>query len=98
MKKLFAVMRSRGPAWDATRSIETQKDWPAHAAFMEGLEAEGFILLAGPLEGSPDVLLVAHAQNDAEVRSRLAEDPWGDDMLPVVQVRRWTLRLGSLPS
>ena len=98
MKKLFAVMRSRGPEWDATRPIEIQKNWPAHAAFMEGLEAEGFILLAGPLEGSPDVLLVAHAQNDAEVRARLAEDPWGDDMLPVVQVRRWTLRLGSLPS
>lgn len=98
MKKLFAVMRSRGPAWDSARSIEAQKDWPSHAAFMEGLEAEGFILLAGPLEGSSDVLLIAHAQNDAEVRSRLAEDPWGEEMLPVVQVRRWTLRLGSLPS
>jgi hypothetical protein len=42
MQSLFAVIRSRGPAWDASRSMDGQDGWAAHAAFMNGLRDDGF--------------------------------------------------------
>lgn len=97
MKRLFAVIRSRGPAWDGSRAMEAQPEWRAHAAFMDALETEGLVLLAGPLEGTPDVLLAVQAEDEHQVRSRLAADPWSrNDLLRVTSVVPWTLRLGSL--
>ncbi len=64
---------------------------------MNGLKAEGFVVLGGPLEGTSEVLLIVRAGDDAEVRSRLAADPWsGNDLLRVERTVPWTLRLGSL--
>jgi methionyl-tRNA formyltransferase len=56
--RLFAVIRSRGPAWNDSLPLDDQVEWSAHAAFMNGLLDEGVIALGGPLEGTPDVLLV----------------------------------------
>src|SRR5256885_805519 len=56
--RLFAVTRIRGPAWDPSMAMEAQADWPAHAMFMNRLHAEEFVLLGGPLDGTPDVLLI----------------------------------------
>jgi hypothetical protein len=96
MSRLFAVIRSRGPSWDASSPLEGQRDWRAHAEFMDGLEVAGFALLVGPLEGTQDALLVVRATDEAEVRSRLREDPWREDMLRTTLVAPWTLRIGSL--
>lgn len=64
---------------------------------MNGLAAEGFVVLGGPLEGTADVLLIVRAADDAEVRSRLAADPWSASaLLRVDRAVPWTLRLGSL--
>lgn len=49
MKPLFAVIRTRGPAWDSSRPLEGQPEWPAHAAFMNALKADEFVVLGGPL-------------------------------------------------
>jgi uncharacterized protein YciI len=97
MRKLFAVIRARGPAWRDSEPMERQADWPAHASFMNALAKEGFVVLGGPLDGTADVLLVVRAATAEEVRSRLAEDPWtGNDLLRITRVTPWTLRLGSL--
>jgi YCII-related domain len=97
MHQLFAVIRTRGPAWQDSRPLESQVDWGSHASFMNSLAQEGFVILGGPLEGTSDVLLVVRAQTPDEVRSRLAEDPWaGKDLLRITRVAPWTLRLGSL--
>lgn len=97
MPRLFAVTRSRGPAWDPTRSMEAQDDWPAHAVFMNALHRDGFVLLGGPLEGTPDVLLIARANYADEIRSRLSDDSWTrNGLLQVKQIVPWTLRLGAL--
>jgi uncharacterized protein YciI len=64
---------------------------------MDGLHAEGLVLLAGPLEGTPNVLVVVRADNAEEIRSRLSEDPWmRNDLLRISVVAPWTLRIGSL--
>jgi uncharacterized protein YciI len=64
---------------------------------MDGLAAEGCVLLVGPLEGTKDVLLIARARDGEEIRSRLSEDPWSrNGLLRTATVAPWTLRLGSL--
>lgn len=97
MQQLFVVIRTRGPAWQDSRPMESQADWAPHASFMNSLAKEGFVVLGGPLEGSADVLLVTRAKTRDEVRSRLADDPWTvKDLLRITRVAPWTVRLGSL--
>jgi uncharacterized protein YciI len=96
---LFAVIRTRGPAWQDAQPLEGQTDWDGHAVFMNALAREGFVALGGPLEGTPDVLLIARAASADEIRARLAKDPWSvRDLLRISRIAPWTLRLGSLAS
>jgi len=98
VKRIFIVLRSRGPAWDPARTLVEQKEWQAHATFMDALFDEGFVLLAGPPEGSPDALIVMRAASAEQIASRLAADPWtASDLLRTTRIDPWTLRLGSLP-
>ncbi len=97
MRQLFAVIRTRGPAWQDGRPLESQADWAGHASFMNALAKEGFVILGGPLDGSPDVPPVVRAATADEARSRLAEDPWTHrDLLRISRIAPWALRLGSL--
>jgi uncharacterized protein YciI len=97
MPQLFAVIRTRGPAFEPSRPLEAQADWAAHAAFMNGLVRDGSVILGGPLEGTADVLLVMRAASADDARDRLAADPWTvQDLLRVSWISRWALRLGSL--
>ncbi len=97
MKRPFVVMSTRGPAWDDAGDLENQIDWTAHAAFMDALAAERFILVGGPLEGTRDVVLVFHAESSTEIMNRLASDPWIQSGLLIVKdCRPWQIRLGSL--
>ncbi len=96
-KRVFAVTSSRGAAWNGAHPLEGQQDWERHAAFMDALQADGFVLLGGPLEGTQDVLLVIRADDAEQIRSRLAADPWmRDHLLWLRSIAPWTLRLGSL--
>jgi uncharacterized protein YciI len=95
--KLFAVIRTQGNAWRPALSLEHQADWDAHAAFMDRLHKEGFILLGGPLEKTPDVLLIVRANDAAEIAERFAADPWSKaGLLRISRIAPWTVRLGSL--
>jgi uncharacterized protein YciI len=97
MPRLFAVIRSRGPAWNHSLPLEQQDDGPAHAAFMNALHAEGFVLLGGPLEGTSDVLLITRSNDVNEIHARISADSWtSKDLLRIKQIDPWTLRLGSL--
>jgi uncharacterized protein YciI len=97
MPGLFAVLRTHGGAWDETRRLEDQPEWPAHAAFMDALHKDGFTVLVGPLEGAPHALLILRADSAEEIEARLAPDPWTlNGLLRTTLVAPWTLRLGSL--
>jgi uncharacterized protein YciI len=97
MPRLFAVIRTRGPAWQPG-AIEEQDAWRAHADFMNALHAEGFIVAGGPLEGSPDVLHIIRANAADEISARLAADPWERvNLLRTIRIAPWSLRLGALP-
>lgn len=97
MPRLFAVTRTRGPRWNQEVPLEKQEEWCGHADFMNGLHSDGFVMLGGPLEGTPDVLLIVRANSAEEIHSRLNEDCWtSKDLLRIKQIVPWTLRLGSL--
>ena len=81
LRRLFAVIRSRGPAWDERQPLEKQVGWPAHVVFMNSLAAEGFVVVGGPLEGTEDTLLIVSAEHEDAIRRRLAGDPWSRGML-----------------
>jgi hypothetical protein len=66
---------------------------------MNGLQKEGFIVLGGPLEDTPDVLLIFRANGAEEIRKRLHDDPWTSrNLLRISRISPWTIRLGSLPA
>ena len=97
MDRVFAVLRSRGPAWDDSRPLEQQADWTGHAAFMDDLFERGSVELVGPLEGTRHALIVMRAASEAEVVERLAPDPWTvSRLLVTTMISRWQLRLGAL--
>ena len=96
-RRVFAVINTRGPNWNDDKPMEEQGNWRAHADFMNGLLAEGFVLLGGPLIGTRDVLLIVRARDEAEIEARLAADIWVvKGLLSRRQLNPWWLRLGTL--
>ena len=93
----FVVERRSGPEWNPSRPLEEQSGWDAHAAFMDALVDEGFVVLGGPLADEHRVILVIEASSEDDVRARLARDPWSESHLVVASVDRWTIRLDSGP-
>jgi uncharacterized protein YciI len=95
----FIVTRERGPAWDRTRSMRDQAEWPEHAAFMDTLVNEGFVVLGGPVGDGERVLLVVSAESDAAIRRRIDADPWTPlRLLPIVRIEPWEVLLGTVGS
>ena len=93
--RTFVLIRERGPSWDDARGLREQDAWDEHAAFMEGLADEGFILLGGPI-GEDRVMHVVVADGEQEVYDRLAPDPWEPTgLLRNVSVERWHVLLGK---
>jgi uncharacterized protein YndB with AHSA1/START domain/uncharacterized protein YciI len=91
----FLVTTVHGPAWDRTVPIRQQAGWDAHAAFMDLLVADGFLLIGGPLEDGVHTALVVVAKSEFDVRRRFAKDPWAlAGMLTLESVRPWRIWLG----
>jgi uncharacterized protein len=94
----FVVTMVHGPNWDASmrgiNGIRQQAAFDQHAAFMDRLVDEGSIVLGGPLDDGEQALLIFEADDEAEVRARMAEDPWKPKaVLDIGEIRRWTVWL-----
>ncbi len=79
MKRIFAAVVERTAKWDPAKPAQEQVGFELHARYMGSLESEGFIVLAGLLQKTNDVLFLLRAESEAEVRGRFAEDPWQQD-------------------
>jgi uncharacterized protein YciI len=94
----FAVRLAHGRGWDSSRQIRDQDAWDEHAAFMDGLVDDGFIILGGPVGDGEETLHVVEAANERETRTRLAKDPWAQaGMLRIAAIEPWALWLDSRP-
>jgi len=95
----FAVRLVHGPGWDSSRRIRDQDGWDEHAAFMDGLVNDGFIILGGPVGDGEQTLHVVQAADEDQVRARLARDPWASaGLLRIGTIERWALWLDSRPA
>src|SRR4051812_43963777 len=91
---MFLVVRVRsGPEWDAARPLEEQEGWDEHAAFMDRLVDDGFVVLGGPLADEHRVALVIEAESEGVVNATLGRDPWTGSHLVTDAVEPWTIRL-----
>ena len=73
-----------------------QVAWPEHAAFMNLLVDEGFVVLGGPVGEGERVLLVVSADSEAAIRRRIEADPWTPlRLLPIASIEAWRVLLGS---
>src|SRR5258708_21282927 len=92
----FAVRLVHGPRWDSSRQIREQEGWDGHAAFMDGLVDDGFIVLGGPVGDGEQTLHVIEATDENEIRARLAGDPWASaGLLQIGTIELWALWLDS---
>jgi len=93
MAMFLVVVRRSGPHWDASKPLEEQSGWPEHAAFMDGLVDDGFIVLGGPLADEQRVAHAVHDSSQEEIRATLARDPWSGTHLVIDTIDPWTIRL-----
>ena len=100
MSSYFLVTRAWGPAWDPAKPRREQPGWNEHAAFMDALVADGFVLVGGPV-GDVDTgraVTLVRAASEEEVRARFAADPWPEELLTIESVEPWALWLrGAAP-
>jgi uncharacterized protein YciI len=92
MGSTFIVMSAAGSNRDHAKGTRDQPYWDEHAAFIDNLIEEGFIVLGGPLPDEGSAVLVVRSNSEAEVRTRLKSDPWYvHGILTLQSVRRWDI-------
>lgn len=90
----YAVLRERGENWDARLPMRKQEQWEEHAAFMDSLADDGFVVLGGPLGDGEKILLIIAAESEQAIEARLAGDPWTPlGLLRIAKVERWEILL-----
>jgi uncharacterized protein YciI len=95
----FAVRLVHGPGWDPSRQIRDQDGWDEHAAFMDGLVDDGFIILGGPVGDGEQSLHAVEAADENAIRVRLERDPWVvAGLLQIGTIEPWALWLDSRPA
>jgi uncharacterized protein YciI len=94
----FAVTMETGPNWDPSRGRREQDAWDEHAAFMDRLVDDGFLILGGPLDDVRTMHAI-EAADEQEIRDRLAQDPWAPTgQLRIAQIQPWTIWLDGRES
>lgn len=92
MKNTFVVISSVGPNRDRSKGTREQPFWNEHAAFIDQLVDDGFILMGGPLVEEGGAMLIVNANNENEVREKLKADPWFErGILKLESVKRWEI-------
>jgi uncharacterized protein YciI len=89
----LVILRQAGPEWDGSKPMEEQPGWAEHAAFMDDLVDEGFIVLGGPHAQDRRVAHAVEAETEDAVRATWARDPWSGTHLVVDTIEPWTIRL-----
>ncbi|HEY2045581.1 MAG TPA: YciI family protein [Candidatus Udaeobacter sp.] len=92
MKNTFVTISSAGPNRDLSKGTREQPFWNEHAAFIDQLVAESFVLMGGPLVDEDGAMLIVNADDESEVREKLKNDPWmKHGVLKLDSVKRWQI-------
>jgi uncharacterized protein len=91
-KNTFLLLSTAGANRDLSKGTREQRYWDEHAAFIDKLVDERFILLGGPLPDEGGGVLVVYAADEQEVRDKLKNDPWYQhEILNLVSIKRWDI-------
>ncbi len=91
-KNTYFMISSAGPRRDLSKGSREQIYWDEHAAFIDNLDAEGFILMGGPLVDEGGAVLIVHAANEDEIREKVKNDPWYiQGVLTLESIKRWDI-------
>ncbi len=96
MKNTFIAISSAGPKADRSKITRQQPFWDEHAAFIDQLVDDGFIIMGGPLVDERELphgaLSIVNAQDENDVREKLKNDPWFEKgILKLKSVTRWQI-------
>jgi uncharacterized protein YciI len=92
MKNTFVTISSAGPNRDPSKGTREQPLWDEHAAFIDQLVAEDFVLMGGPLVDEDGAMLIVNADDENEVREKLKNDPWmKHGVLQLESIKRWQI-------
>ena len=91
----LVILRRSGPDYDHAKPLEEQLGWDEHAAFMDGLVADGAIVLGGVLGDENRTAHAVRASSEEEVRAMFGRDPWSGSHLVVDSIDPWIIRLGD---
>ncbi|HEV2717137.1 MAG TPA: YciI family protein [Terriglobales bacterium] len=92
MKNTFLAFSSAGPNRDFSKDTRQQPFWDEHAAFIDQLVEDGFILMGGPLVDEGGSVLIINAEDESEVKETLKNDPWmRRGILKLESVKRWQI-------
>jgi uncharacterized protein YciI len=92
LKNTFVTISSAGSRRDRSKGTREQPFWKEHAAFIDQLVTEGFVLMGGPLVEEGGAMLIVNADNENEVRKKLKNDPWmKHGVLKLESVKRWQI-------
>jgi uncharacterized protein YciI len=75
MKNTSVVISSAGPNRDLSKGTREQPFWDEHAAFIDRLVADGFILMGGPLVDEGGSLLIFNAESLAAEKHLAGKQP-----------------------
>src|SRR3954467_11438091 len=89
------VLRRAGARWDPGVALGGRAGWEEHAAFMDNLVDDGFVVLGGPLSDGDRVVHAVEAEDEEVVRAPLARDPWPPSHLTIESIAAWTIRLDA---
>jgi uncharacterized protein YciI len=91
-KHTFLILSAAGANRDLSLGTREQRYWDEHAAFIDKLTADGFIVLGGPLVDEGGAILVVRAADEREVRETIKDDPWYQhEILSLVSIKRWEI-------
>ena len=95
---LYLVFRDPGPAWVPGVPTRQQPLWTEHAAFIDRVFEQGWIVLAGPYADWSRALIVVQAGSAAEASALFRDDPWArHGILLESEIIEWTIFLDSRP-
>ena len=80
MKNTFVTISSAGPSRELSKGTREQPLWDEHAAFIDQLVAEGFVLMGGPLVDEDGAMLIVNA-----------DDEMKHGVLKLESVKRWQI-------
>jgi hypothetical protein len=91
---MFTVTMVNGPHWDGSKQRRDQPAWTEHAAFMDRLVEDGFVVLGGPIGDGQQVLLAVEVPDESDIHERFAKDPWIPmGVLRIGAIEPWTVWL-----